>query len=346
VIHPGLPYLEVIPVVAGGAALGLTEIVALFLLAIAYLIARTGLPGSDRAAAAIRGAGQGLQSWINGAVQAMMGQFNAWLEQARAQRWNSLAASSNGMNASLQALLNLQHRIIPNRVQSLTTNTDHARAQAFGHADGLHADAIRYAASTGQAARAYSAQLHQQGVAFSRELDLAERALALQLHQQGVAFTEATSQADQAQALQLHQAALAFTEQAVQAAEGYAAKIGADAQAYTDATARTLEGYIESVGANAAADTRAVTGAAVTPLAGALAVTEEAVNALRNSDCMKFCNPLGNLGAAMTAIDLGLLLGVVAEAARDPDQVRSELAAGASAVEGLVGDLVGLLGVR
>lgn len=87
-------------------------------------------------------------------------------------------------------------------------------------------------------------------------------------------------------------------------------------------------------------------GAAVGPLGLELGRVGTQVKTIEESECLKFCNPLGNLGGALEAIDLAVLLGLVAEAAAHPAQVERELAGIAGEVDSLVGEVLSLVGVK
>lgn len=60
-------------------------------------------------------------------------------------------------------------------------------------------------------------------------------------------------------------------------------------------------------------------GAAVAPLSLALSQVISDVTAIENSECMKFCSPLGALGAGLQLLDVAALIAFLAEVARDPE---------------------------
>lgn len=341
------PLLEFVPALGGGVALGLWEAAALILLAVAFLLSKVPLPLFQQAANALGSKAHDMQSWAGDRVNQMVGVWNRIADQGYAAQHNYSAQLVNGAQAEVNALANVQHGIIPHRTRTLADREDTLHADSISYSQGLHHQSETHLAQSAAAETAYTRATGQAAASFAQELDQSERALSQQLHAEAVRFTQAVGAADQAQAQALYKAAVAFTQQALQSAQDYAAKVGADAQAYTDATAKSLEGYVETVGANAATDARTVVGAAVGPLIAAQAVTSEAVNALRNSDCMRFCNVLGGIGSLLQGLELAGLLALLAEAYSNPGGaagvIRDDLERPA---EDALSSVLGLFGVK
>lgn len=97
-------------------------------------------------------------------------------------------------------------------------------------------------------------------------------------------------------------------------AQAYSAALQADLQARIfgpGGAVQGLEGDISKTGAATLA----------TALAGAAALAlplEQAITDIRNLECIKACNPLGQLGNELASLDLAAVIALVAYAAADP----------------------------
>jgi hypothetical protein len=178
---------------------------------------------------------------------------------------------------------------------------DVARArQVQTHADAVGQTVHDYADTVAAAVRAYALAL----AVGNRQLELADLASLRAATAQLVAAT-----ADQALADTREQARVvtALMTALVRTAEQ---------------EARDLVAGLSDVVAQVSLDDRlyaqqqaGLVGAAAT---AAIALVATAVDTINRSPCMQRCSTLGNLGAALEALDLGLILLLMAEVARDP----------------------------
>jgi hypothetical protein len=172
--------------------------------------------------------------------------------------------------------------------------------QVQTHADAVGQTVHDYADAVGAAVRAYALALAVQNRQ-QEQLDLAAlQAATLQLVTASLAQAGADAREGDAIALALMRALVATAER----------------------EARDLVGGLRDVVAQVSLDDRlyaqqqaGLVGAAAT---AAIAVVATAVDTINRSPCMQRCSTLGNLGAALEALDLGLILLLMAEVARDP----------------------------
>ena len=264
---------------------------------------------------------QAARGWLDGGLWTVIRAVWSW-EDSHQQFLNAIGVH---IESTHQALGSITYGRIPA-----------ARAAAHQESQQVYHDSLDYAASGDQAVTRHADKVGQDANAYTRQVGAAVDAHAVQLtagaetysrqlSAQDQAFTQAVGKAAQLYAQQLAAQGLQYTDQVAGQLQQFTRAVGQAATDYTDGVARTLEGVIES---GRAAD-QAWAGNAITsqvgPLAAGLAVTQAAVQELENSDCMKFCNPLGNLGAALDAIDLALLLALGAEAFRDPGGLAKSL---------------------
>jgi hypothetical protein len=119
-----------------------------------------------------------------------------------------------------------------------------------------------------------------------------------------------------------------YAQQLTASAEAYARQLVTDAGSFTRGLVNDAE--------QAAALGNAQTLAAALAATGAVAVS---VQAIRELECIKQCNPLGQLGASIDALDVAALVLLVAEAAHDPKETTAFLTA---TVKPLIDEGVGL----
>lgn len=290
-------------------------------------------------------------------IKAIEGPLSAARGWVDGSIWNVIRAVWAWQNSHVQFLnaIGVHVESTHNALSSITyTRIPAARAAAHTEAQQVYHDSLDYAGQVDADATRKANQAQINSVNFARAAAAAVDAHAVQLtgqaeqyagqlSAQDQAFTRAVGAAADAYAKALSDEGLAFTQQAVGDAEKFAAQVGADANAYTDAVAHTLINALQQAEQAGYSYTGAAVSSQVVPLTASLAQVTEAVRELEQSDCMKFCNPLGGLGAALEGIDLALILGMVATALADPDGVRAVLEDVAGDVEKVADEGLGLL---
>lgn len=196
---------------------------------------------------------------------------------------------------------------------------------AIGHANDLYNQAIWYAAGQGQQAQAYAATLTGQeaGARTAGEARL-EQLLNISFQQ---TETDTSTQ---------------ISSEAGARAAGEA-RLQANIDAGDLSTRQLLGGEISSTAQAILAQLGVVASAA----AAASAVAEGEIAQIRASECMKFCNILGGLGALLQGAELAGLLALLAKAYEDPEGaaqiVNQDLVQPA---EQALGDVLGLFGIK
>lgn len=252
--------------------------------------------------------------WLYNAIMPVVHALWAWMDSHR--------QLLEGLGVHVEAQHGLNVRItgtyIPGAVHHADAVGAAAVQQSADYADTLHSDSIAYTEATGKADQAYARALAQAEEAFALQLQQQSEAFALQLQRQALNYAQQLSAGDRALSEQLQAQALSYAQAVGLEAEQYARALLGQAENFIQAEVKTLEGYIESVQQADTDYTRQAVGSATAPLAAGLTIAQAAISELENSECMKFCNPLGGLGAALEAIDLAALLALVADAYRDP----------------------------
>ena len=119
--------------------------------------------------------------------------------------------------------------------------------------------------------------------------------------------------------------ALRGIEAGIRTAEAYADQVGSADRAYAEQVGQAARDFAGRLGLQEQQYTDLRTGALGVALASGLAASALAVKALEDSACMQRCNTLGDLGAAIEAIDLGAILGLLALALADPPAATAAL---------------------
>lgn len=256
-------------------------------------------------------------TWFDNAFWPMVRATWAW--QNSHQRF--LAGIGVHSEATNRAIFYITGTRLPAVASHADAHADANHRAALLRIDQVDASATVKANAAQVRSETYAQQVGAAVDADARQLAVADAQLARQLAQQSEAFSSQLHAQALGFATEVGADANAYSRQLALQEQAFTQQVGTEAEAFTKGVAQDLERYIESVGKAAAADTRAVTGAAVAPLAGALALAQTAIRTLENSKCQQFCNSLGNLGAGLEAIDLAALLALVAEAAHDPGTV-------------------------
>lgn len=193
----------------------------------------------------------------------------------------------------------------------------------------LHAQALNYTAQAAQlvASYAYALALQNQQLSFA-------------LHQVAIAYTLATGAADVAYAQALSAVDRAYTAEVGAVQVQYAQALHAVALAFTEAIgARDVEytrqafgeaiGYTDQVSQVDRAYTQAATAAVAAAAAAQTAAVASELAQLTDQPCIRFCGPLGDLGALLQSLEdaglVALLLGLIAEVRHDPAAVQRVL---------------------
>lgn len=266
---------------------------------------------------------------ILNALGGQLRRFEGWLQQAVMPvvlaTWSWVDSHTRflnavGVHAEAQQRLNLRitGTYIPGAVHHADAVGQQVYHDSVDYAGKAAGQASHHADQVGAAAEAYARALAVAEEGYAASLNAQTQQLARQLYRQSTAYAASLAAANSAEAQRLQAQALAYAQSVEVAVSQYAQQLLQQAQAFTTAEAQTLERYIESVQQADTSYTDSQVGAAVAPLAAAMAATQAAVSELEQSDCMKFCNPLGNLGAGLEAIDLAALLAFMVAVVRDP----------------------------
>ena len=295
---------------------------------------------------------------IGGALQSMWLSVSTWMGQQvqpaasaiyqATAAWNAHGhANSTAHGSGLNAITKIVTTTIPakasaaqnaaetwagDQISFLRSQLWIVRDQAFAAAASAQAAAEAYALTQAQNVLRVAYIIRDQALGAVAAVTAALYVVRDQL----TAAITAQGAADQAYSRDLFQAAetnLAAAEETLRL------EIAGDIAAVEGTLALDVEGLRAQIAAVAPAVL-----AAITPTIAAL---ETDVTSLENSECIKFCNPLGALGAALEAIDLAALVAFVAWAAAHPDQAGAFLQQEvAPLVEGAVQDGAQALGIR
>jgi hypothetical protein len=245
--------------------------------------------------------------WASHATQPIVDLLYRWVTRLEGHTQAGGAAHA----ASAAVHRDTRHTLVPGLIareqqradvqdQALEARDVERARQVQTHADQVGQTVHDYADAVGAAVRAYALSLAVQ----NRQLELADLAALQAATAQLVATSLAQAGAD---AREGDAIALALMQALVATAQREARDLVAG---LTDVVAQvSLEDRLY------AQQQAGLVGAAAT---AAIAVVATAVDTINRSPCMQRCSTLGNLGAALEALDLGLILLLMAEVARDP----------------------------
>lgn len=285
---------------------------------------------------------QGAISWLDNAIMPALHALWAWVSShERFLQGHSLHAE-----AVTNALGRVVHIKLPGVLGSAQAFASQLYQQAIAYANAVDADATRKAAAAELGAEQYAQQLantvDQHAVQLAQVAEVYARQEAVAAEQ----YAQQLAQGAEAFAQSIGNDVIAYAHQGLLDADQFAQQVGQAATAYIDQVATTLRRALGQAEQAGFADTRAVVGAAVAPLSAALAGTQAAVQELERSECMKFCAPLGGLGAGLDLLELAALVAFLAGVAANPDGaarvIEDGFADAATAAVGIVDQLLGV----
>lgn len=247
--------------------------------------------------------------------------------------WADLHFNAWHVSANLDQIYNwvhwLQKGLIPYYVGQLAHTIDIIFTQSLQYTQLL-------VTQTQMLARALFAQAWDainltftQSLMYTQLLVTQTQALARLFFNQSLQYTDATGQAAEAYARDLTGGAVSYTDrlfgEALQAtrdgvldAERFAGRVGVDAEGYARALHDVAIGHADAVGA--------AVGLYALSLARPLT---DAITRVEESPCIRYCNPLGDLGRLAQGLEeaglAAFLIGMVAEGLRDPSGTAREL---------------------
>jgi len=261
-----------------------------------------------------------VSDWLRSRVESAIAPLVATVQQIESRIRGFLGAHlvlAQALGASVHWL---RWTVIPAVEASLIAFTAAAEQRIGALAQALYASAIHYARALADQVLATAVALTDQAIAISRALHLTAltallqqaRALELQIGQaysQSIDYAQQLVRQAEAQAASDAAAVAAAAQQGFLDAERYARELlwGADG------AVRQLELVIGAEGAAVLSQAQAYAGALALPLAIDLA-------AIRELECIKQCNPLGQLGQELQLLDLGVLLAILLGAASHPKE--------------------------
>jgi hypothetical protein len=240
--------------------------------------------------------------------------------------WGRLVANIAGI-ASVSVTLGVKIRdvMIPHAVALAAAYAAQAVVDAENYAYHLYLLAQTATTAAIGAAQAFMlARLSEAVSALLGRLQAAEMAIGVS---EQYAIQQAAAMVGQEQAARLAQVAVAEGQaqslfaQAVAVGAAAEAALRNDLGAEAQALGRTITTGLDSAQARAAAGDL-LTAAAAT---GALAVVASAVQAIENSECQKFCNPLGGLGSLLDSLDMVAIFALMAAIEANPREAATVL---------------------
>ncbi len=183
--------------------------------------------------------------------------------------------------------------------------------RATQYADYLHALETQFAEQVYSWSVAFTVSIYQRATQYADYLHALQTAYAQAIGTQAIRYAQqlAGQAADYARAL--HAQAIGFAEDAFGRAIEYEQRLYGDATRYAERLAQADRAYTQAVGAQALAYAATATGVIAAELAD-----------LQQKGCIRYCSPLGDLGALLQGLeDLGLaalLVALAEESIRNP----------------------------
>lgn len=310
--------------------LAVPEVLAAFL-ALLFLVATEPIwyPALLNAIEALPGVVQPVVTTVLNGIKSAIDSIAHWVDSTAAPAvialwglwwvsWQRVTSTPVALNAAWQALQRVQFNVLPAALSNLQHWTQQALTALWSSTVGLVAQVQAYSqqlfhqaeADAGAATAALASETQQALTAlWQADVGLAEKVLSQ---------TEADITAARAEAQSL---ALA----AVVTAEGYAQSVERLLVADLDTLRNQVEGGIQALDQSL----RGLIGGVDQDLLGriravglaataGLALAEGEISQIKDSECMRYCSPLGGLGQALTLIDLAAIVALVAEAYHDP----------------------------
>lgn len=264
---------------------------------------------------AVANALHGVASWFDNAVWPLCIAVWTWTT-SHLQMLNGLAAN---IESSYGAITRIVQVYLPGVAQ-------HAQAVAEWLFQRAEADARNAANAAQFNAETYA---HDLAVALSAQLGADVNALEAAINQVSqAAYNEAVAaelgaeRYAQQLAQQLLQSEQALGSAVIADLNTLENAIAGDFKTLSDAVQSELQGIEQLLGTSMQQLQGVIgqdVGAAVAPLSLALSQVISDVTAIEQSECMKFCNPLGNLGAGLQLLDIAAIIAFLAEVAANPD---------------------------